>query len=61
MDRRNFLKAIALTGAAFTTMKEADAMSILTQGFESANAATKYDLVEGGGRIGIPASATAPR
>ncbi|OPZ10501.1 MAG: hypothetical protein BWZ06_01893 [Bacteroidetes bacterium ADurb.BinA261] len=45
MDRRNFLKAVALTGAAFTTMKEADAMSILTQGFESTNAATKYDLV----------------
>ena len=45
MDRRNFLKAVALTGAAFTTMKEADAMSILSQRFESANAANKYDLV----------------
>ncbi|MDR2816042.1 MAG: DUF362 domain-containing protein [Proteiniphilum sp.] len=45
MDRRNFLRAVALTGAAFTTVKETDAMSILTQSFETANAAGKYDLV----------------
>lgn len=45
MDRRNFLRAVALTGAALTTVKETDAMSILTQSFETANAAGKYDLV----------------
>ncbi|SFL55209.1 Tat (twin-arginine translocation) pathway signal sequence [Porphyromonadaceae bacterium KH3CP3RA] len=45
MDRRNFLRAVALTGAALTTVKETDAMSILTQSFETANAAKKYDLV----------------
>lgn len=44
MDRRNFLRAVALTGAAITSMKEADAMSLLTQSFETANAAS-YDLV----------------
>ena len=30
MDRRKFLKAIALTGAATTVIKDADAMSTLT-------------------------------
>jgi uncharacterized protein (DUF362 family) len=45
MDRRKFLRSIALTGAALTTMKEADAMSILTQSFETTNAASKFDLV----------------
>lgn len=45
MDRRNFLRAIALTGAALTTVKETEAMSILNQSFETANAAKKYDLV----------------
>ncbi|WP_019541077.1 DUF362 domain-containing protein [Proteiniphilum acetatigenes] len=45
MDRRNFLRAVALTGAALTTVKETDAMSVLTQSFETANAAKKYDLV----------------
>ncbi|WP_313381810.1 DUF362 domain-containing protein [Proteiniphilum saccharofermentans] len=45
MNRRNFLRAVALTGAALTTVKETDAMSILTQSFETANAAKKYDLV----------------
>lgn len=45
MDRRNFLKAIALTGAATTIVKDADAMSLLTQSFETSNAAAKYDLV----------------
>jgi len=46
MDRRNFLRAIALTGAALTTVKDAEAMSILTQSFNSNNAnAAKYDLV----------------
>ncbi len=45
MDRRKFLRAVALTGAAFTTMKEADAMNVLTQSFESNRAAANYDLV----------------
>src|SRR5690606_19243584 len=44
MDRRKFLKAVALTGAAATTIKEADAMSLLTQSFQTASA-TRYDLV----------------
>ena len=44
MNRRNFLRAIALTGAAFT-IKESDAMSMLTQSFETANGANSYDLV----------------
>ncbi|MDD4777255.1 MAG: DUF362 domain-containing protein [Fermentimonas sp.] len=45
MDRRKFLRSVALTGAAITTMKEADAMSILSQSFQTTNAAAKYDLV----------------
>ena len=45
MDRRNFLKAVALTGAAVTTIKDADAMSVLTQSFQTTNAAAKYDMV----------------
>ncbi|WP_352422831.1 DUF362 domain-containing protein [Proteiniphilum sp.] len=45
MDRRNFLRAVALTGAALTTVKETDAMSVLTQSFETADATKKYDLV----------------
>ena len=45
MDRRNFLRAVALTGAALTTAKKTDAMSVLTQSFETANVANKYDLV----------------
>lgn len=45
MDRRKFLKAIALTGAATTVIKDADAMSSLTQSFKAENAAAKYDLV----------------
>lgn len=45
MDRRKFLRSVALTGAALTTMKEADAMSILTQSFETSNAASNYDMV----------------
>ena len=44
MNRRNFLRTVALTGAAFT-LKESDAMSILSQSFDSANAASAYDLV----------------
>ena len=44
MNRRNFLRAVALTGAAFS-LKESDAMSILSQSFDSANAASAYDLV----------------
>ncbi|HLW09858.1 MAG TPA: DUF362 domain-containing protein [Fermentimonas sp.] len=45
MDRRKFLRSVALTGAALTTMKEADAMSILTQSFETTSATSNYDLV----------------
>jgi len=45
MDRRKFLKAIALTGAATTIIKDADAMSSLSQSFEAKGAAAKYDLV----------------
>lgn len=45
MDRRNFLRTIALTGAAITTIKDADAMSILAQSFETTHAAPKYDLI----------------
>lgn len=45
MDRRNFLKAVALTGAAVTTIKDADAMSVLTQSFQTTHATVKYDLV----------------
>lgn len=45
MDRRKFLRSVALTGAAITTMKDADAMSILSQSFQTSNATAKYDLV----------------
>jgi len=45
MDRRKFLRAVALSGAALTTIKEVDAMSILSQSFEAADGASKYDLV----------------
>ena len=44
MNRRNFLRAVALTGAAFS-IKESDAMSLLTQSFKTENAANSYDLV----------------
>ena len=44
MDRRNFLKTIALSGATLTTIKDAEAMSILKQSFQTTQAA-KYDLV----------------
>lgn len=45
MDRRNFLKTIALSGATLTTIKDAEAMSILKQSFQTTHAADKYDLV----------------
>ena len=45
MDRRNFLRKIALTGAAITTIKEVEAMSLLSQSFETTKATAKYDLV----------------
>ena len=44
MKRRNFLRAVALTGAAFS-LKESGAMSILTQSFDTDKAANSYDLV----------------
>lgn len=45
MDRRKFLKAIALTGATTTIIKDTEAMNLLTQSFKTKDAATKYDLV----------------
>jgi uncharacterized protein (DUF362 family) len=45
MDRRNFLKTIALSGATLTTIKDAEAMSILKQSFQTTHTAGKYDLV----------------
>ncbi len=45
MDRRKFLKAIALTGAVTTIIKDADAMSMLSQSFKTDDATGKYDLV----------------
>lgn len=45
MDRRNFLRAVALGGAAFA-IKDTDAMSIMTQSFAAdGRIATKYDLI----------------
>jgi uncharacterized protein (DUF362 family) len=43
MDRREFLKALALAGAA-VTIKESNAMTLMTQHFSPA-AASNYDLV----------------
>lgn len=45
MDRRNFLKAVALAGAAATSITDSEAMSMLSQSFLTENAANKYDLV----------------
>jgi len=45
MDRRNFLKAVALAGAAATSITDSEAMSVLSQSFLTENAAKKYDLV----------------
>lgn len=45
MDRRNFLKAAALTGAAVTAIKDAGAMNILTQSFQGKSETSAYDLV----------------
>ncbi|MDR1517216.1 MAG: DUF362 domain-containing protein [Dysgonamonadaceae bacterium] len=45
MDRRNFLKAVALSGAAFTSIKESEAMNLMVQSFQTADADAKYDLV----------------
>lgn len=44
MDRRNFLKALALTGAAFS-IKEVDAITLFSQNFAATGPADKYDLV----------------
>ena len=44
MNRRNFLRSVALAGAAFS-IKESDAMSILTQSFDLSSSANSYDLV----------------
>lgn len=44
MDRRNFLRAVALAGTAFS-IKESDAMTLMTQSFHTSDAAVNYDLV----------------
>jgi len=46
MDRRNFLKALALTGATLT-IKQSGAVTLMTQHFNAASApaANAYDLV----------------
>ncbi|OIP83392.1 MAG: tat (twin-arginine translocation) pathway signal sequence [Porphyromonadaceae bacterium CG2_30_38_12] len=44
MDRRNFLRAIALTGAAFS-VKQSGALTLLSQKASSAGTSLKYDLV----------------
>jgi len=46
MDRRSFLKAVALTGAAIA-VKDTKAMSVLTQSFSGtgASASASYDLI----------------
>lgn len=44
MDRRHFLKAIALAGVAFS-IRESDAMTMLTQNFAGPAANEKYNLV----------------
>lgn len=44
MDRRKFLKSVALAGAAMTTFKDVEAMTLLSQNFHHAGAAN-YDLV----------------
>lgn len=36
---------MALSGAAFTSITESDAMNVLVQSFQTANATAKYDLV----------------
>jgi len=44
MDRRNFLRALALTGAAFS-IKESGAMSVLSQSGAVSKSGKPYDLV----------------
>ncbi|MDO9153841.1 MAG: DUF362 domain-containing protein [Paludibacter sp.] len=44
MDRRDFLKALALTGAALT-VKQSGAMTLLSQNFSGSAPAENYDLV----------------
>lgn len=45
MDRRNFLRSVALAGASLTTVKELDAMSLLIQSFGTESGSGRYDLV----------------
>lgn len=45
MNRREFLYRVALTGAAITTVKEAEAMSLLKQSFDRGHDSSGYDLV----------------
>lgn len=44
MDRRNFLRALALTGAAFS-IKESGAMSVFSQSAANVKSGKAYDLV----------------
>ena len=45
MNRRNFLKSFALVGAAATSIREVEAMTLLSQNFKANNPALNYDMV----------------
>lgn len=45
MNRRNFLKSVALVGAAATSIREVEAMTLLSQNFKANNPALNYDMV----------------
>ena len=45
MNRRNFLKSVALLGAAATSIREVEAMTLLSQNFKANNPALNYDMV----------------
>ncbi len=44
MNRRNFLKSVALVGAAATSIREVEAMTLLSQNFKANNPALNYDM-----------------
>ena len=45
MERRRFLKTVAVTGAALTTVSESSAVGMLSQSFKNEGTAGNYDLV----------------
>ncbi len=45
MERRRFLKTVAVTGAALTTIRESSAVGMLSQSFKNEGTAGNYDLV----------------